>query len=150
PTLAADLRVFRAAGSVAFAARARGGATGESAPWYDRFYVGGLYTVRGYPSQSLSGPGGETRFWSASIELRAPIVGRPEEPRLAAIAFVDAGDAWSVDEAVSLNDVAVGIGWGIRLRVPWIGWLGVDAARPLSESPVHEGFHGNASIGMTF
>jgi outer membrane protein assembly factor BamA len=148
--LSADLRAYRSIGSVALAARARGGATGEAAPWYDRFYVGGLYTVRGYPSQSLAEPEGETRFWSASVELRAPISGRSPNPRLAGVLFLDAGDAWSDDASVTLNDVAVGAGWGLRLRVPWIGWLGVDVARPLSESRAHEAFHANASIGMTF
>jgi outer membrane protein assembly factor BamA len=150
PSLHADLRAYRGVGSAALAARLRGGATGGSAPWYDRFYLGGLYTVRGFPSQSLSAPEGETRFWSASAELRAPLVGSAANPRLAGVFFVDAGDSWRVDEAVTLNDVSVGAGYGLRLRVPWIGWLGLDVARPLTDSPVREAFHGNASIGMTF
>ena len=72
-------------------------------------------------------------------------------------ATIDKGDRDKVlnpgDEVVILAgtyDVSAGAGIGLRLRVPWIGWLGLDVARPLTDSPVREAFHGNASIGMTF
>jgi outer membrane protein insertion porin family len=150
PALTADVRAYRALGSVALALRARGGAMGPSAPWYDRFYVGGLYTARGFPSQALSDPAGETRFAAASLEVRGTLAGRDENPRLVGVLFIDAADAWSDDASVTLDGVSAGAGWGLRLRVPWVGWVGLDAGVPLTESPVREAFHGNASIGMTY
>jgi len=150
PVVTADFRAYRSAGPVAFAARVRGGWTVADTPWYDRFYVGGLYTVRGFPNQSISEPAGETRFWAASVEMRTPLVGDRANPRLTGIFFVDAADGWSDDNEPTADDVAVGAGYGLRLRVPWVGWLGVDVGIPLSDSPVEEAFHGNASIGMTF
>lgn len=145
----ADIRAYRAAGDLAFALRLRGGVVGHEAAFYDRFHLGGLYTVRGFPSQSLAQPAGDTRFWTASVEMRGPLVGRPDRPTLAGLLFVDAGDGWS-SGAPEISDVASSFGFGLRLRVPWIESFGVDLGVPLSESPVGESFHGNAALGWNF
>jgi len=150
PIVTADLRGYRALFGAAFTAWIRAGAATAVTPWYDRFYIGGLYTVRGFPSHSLSRPGGETRFCSVSIEMRSPLAGGRTNPRLAGILFVEAADGWSVDSVPKWEDVAASAGYGLRLRVPWLGWLGVDAGIPLTESPVKDAFNLNGSIGMTF
>ena len=150
PVVTADLRGYRSVGAVAMAARLRSGACGWAAPFYDRFYTGGLYTVRGFPSQSLSVPEGETRFWSASIEMRGALVGNRRNPRLAGLLFVDAADGWIDDAVVGFDDISVGAGYGLRLRVPWVGWIGLDVGIPLTKSPVEEAFNVNGSIGWTF
>ncbi len=147
--LSLDLRAYRAWLGGGLAVRLRGGLVGEAAAFYDRLYLGGLYTVRGFPSQSLSAPGGDTWLWSASCEFRAPLIGRPAAPRLAGVLFVDAGDSGR-DMRPVWRDVALGAGWGLRLRVAWIGWLGLDFGVPLTDSPVHDSFHAYASIGWTF
>jgi outer membrane protein assembly factor BamA len=131
------------------AARVRGEAVSPGAPFYDRYYAGGLYTVRGYPSQSLSPPQGNLNLGCGSFELRHAWVGPASNPRVTAIAFLDGAAGWSAS-APSPRDVAWGMGFGFRFRVPWLGQVGVDAARPLSVSPVREGFHLNSSLGWSF
>lgn len=145
-----DLRGYRALFGAAFAARLRGGYAGWDAPFYDRHYVGGLYTVRGYAEQSLTRPAGDTRFWSASVEMRAPLAGGREEPRVTGIVFIEAAQSWTDDEAPTWNDVAAAAGYGIRVRLPWVQWLGLDAGIPITDSPESEAFHLNGTIGMTF
>lgn len=145
----ADVRAYRAAGDLAFALRVRGGVVGNEAAFHDRFHLGGLYTVRGFPSQSLAPPAGDTRFWTASLEMRGPLVGRPDRPTLAGLLFVDAGDGWS-SGAPGIADAASSFGFGLRLRVPWVESFGVDLGVPLSGSPVGESFHGNAALGWNF
>ncbi len=130
-------------GAGVFGLRLRGGVIGESAPFYDRFYVGGLYTVRGFPSQSLTAPEGSTSFGSASLEYRAALIGRRDAPRLAGLLFVDGG----VTEG---DDPAAAAGFGVRLRVPWLQSLGLDFGIPITESPVEEAFHANLSLGWSF
>ncbi len=144
-----DLRLYRAALGGAFAARLRGSAVGAGAPFYDRLYLGGLYTVRGFPGQSLSDSAGDTWLWSGSLEWRAPLLGDPARPRLAGLLFLDAGDSGR-DSDPRLRDLAVGAGWGLRLRVGWLGWLGLDLATPLSHSPADEAVRAHASIGWAF
>lgn len=143
-----DLRAyvpFASGGQIAL--RARGGAVTKAAPFYARYYAGGLYTVRGYPSQSLTPPGGDLEVFTASIELRGPLAGDSLEPRLAAIAFLDTGVSWS--EGAARNGFT-GIGYGLRLRMPWLGYVGLDVGVPLDDSPIGESFHVNASLGWTF
>lgn len=140
--LTTDVRLFRAVKGAVFALRLRGGVVGDEAPFYDRFHLGGLYTVRGFPSQALTPPEGSTVFGCGSLELRAPLVGRAAEPRISGLLFVDVGH----DE----DDASAGMGFGVRVRVPWVESLGLDLGVPLTDGPIDEAFHGNASIGWSF
>ncbi len=144
-----DLRGYAPLGALSLSGRVRGGIIGSAAPFFDRYVLGGLYTVRGFPNQSLSEPRGETRFWTAGAEIRAPLLGPGAEPRVTAILFLDAGDGWS-GSATTWRDVAVGAGYGIRVRVPWLGHVGLDVGFPLTDSPVNESFQLNGSIGWTY
>jgi outer membrane protein assembly factor BamA len=144
-----DLRRYQSLLGGALAARIRAGAVGSDAAFHDRHYLGGLYSVRGFPSQSLSAPGGDTHYWSASCEYRAALVGHRANPRLAGVLFLDAGDSWTGGRP-TLRDAAFSAGYGLRLRVAWLGWLGLDFALPLSDSPVDDAFQAHASIGWTF
>lgn len=149
-TWQADARGYAALSpQVQFAARLRAGAVSAEAPFYERFYVGGLYTVRGYPSQSLSPPQGTLNLGAASFELRHVWVGTAEQPRVTAIAFLDGATGWN-RAAPSTRDISWGAGVGLRVRVPWFGQIGLDGARPLSRSPVPEAFHLNGSLGWAF
>jgi outer membrane protein assembly factor BamA len=144
-----DLRAYLPLrNGLALAVRTRLGAVTAHAPFYERFYLGGLYTVRGYASQSLSPPNGTRHLASASVELRAPLVGTADRPSLTAITFLDAGLGWNA--RARIEDGAAGFGWGVRARVPFLGQLGLDVGIPLSDSPRSESFHVNGVIGWTF
>ncbi len=124
---------------------------------FDRFFLGGLYTLRGYRFRSI-GPydstgdepiGGRT-FWFASAEYSIPII---ERLRLAA--FYDIGnvypDAYSFDTAgPDYGTYADNWGIGIRLNIPGMGPLRLDYAIPLT----HDRFVGDDgrfqfSVGYT-
>jgi outer membrane protein insertion porin family len=105
---------------------------------FDRFFLGGLYTLRGYKFRSV-GPydatgdepiGGRT-FWFASAEYSIPII---ERLRLAA--FYDIGnvypDAYSFETAgPDYGTYTDNWGLGIRLNIPGMGPLRLDYAIPL-------------------
>ena len=131
------------------AARVRAAAVSAAAPFYERLYLGGVYTLRGYPSQSLSPPAGNLRRWASSLELRSSWVGPPGDPRVTGILFADLG--WAGDTGLGNREgLKAGVGYGLRLRVPWIERLGLDVGVPLSESPFAESFHVNLSLGWTY
>jgi outer membrane protein assembly factor BamA len=144
-----DLRGYARLLRGVVALRLRADAVGDQAAFYDRLYLGGLYTVRGYPSQSLSRPAGDLWRWTASCEYRAPLLGETANPRLAGLLFIDVGAAGDGRDPYLAGAVA-GAGWGVRLRVPWLGWLGFDVGLPLSPSPLDDSFHVHGSIGWTF
>jgi outer membrane protein assembly factor BamA len=144
-----DLRGYRGLAGGVLAARLRLAAVGEKAAFYDRLYLGGMYTVRGFPTNALSAPGGDTWMWTASAELRGPIIGHGRSARLGGVLFIDTGASGCCGFA-PFDEVSAGAGFGMRLRFWWLGWLGLDVGFPLTESPVDEAFHVNATLGWSF
>lgn len=99
-----------------------------------RFYAGGSYSVRGYPTESL-GPqedlggslfatGGSTLL-VINEELRVPL-----HPRLLGVAFFDAGQAWASSRDFGTG-LATSVGLGVRALTP-LGVLRLDGALPLN------------------
>ncbi|MDD5718245.1 MAG: BamA/TamA family outer membrane protein [Candidatus Krumholzibacteria bacterium] len=147
--LQADVRSYRNAPGGALALRTRGAVVTERAPYYDRLYLGGMYSVRGFPTHSLSAPGGDTWLWSSSLEYRSRILGDARGTKLAGLLFVDAGAAGTFD-GDDCPGVAVGAGYGARLRVWWLDWIGIDVGFPLTRRPIDQRFQVTASIGWSF
>jgi len=148
PSASCDLRAYRPLGAGVLGLHGRAACVGENAPFYDRLYLGGLYTVRGFPSQSLTAPAGDEWLYNGTLEYRAPLLGDAAHPRVAGVLFLDAGQGGKAGEPS--GDIAVGIGWGFRVRLGWLGYLGTDIALPLTTSPVDESFHGHATLGWSF
>jgi outer membrane protein assembly factor BamA len=147
--LQADLRSYRSVPGGLLAARLRGAVVGDNAVFYDRLYLGGMYSVRGFPSHSLSAPDGDTWLWSGSLEHRSAILGDKARPRLAGVLFVDAGASGTFD-GDAFGGVSVGAGYGVRVRVWWLDWLGLDVGFPLTSRPLDERFQVTATIGWSF
>ena len=147
--LQADLRAYRQALGGVLAGRVRGALVGEHAAFYDRLYLGGMYTVRGFPSHSLSAPGGDTWLWSASLEHRSTILADARGTKLAGVLFADAGAAGRYGND-AFGGVSAGAGYGLRLRVRWLDWVGLDVGFPLTKRPLDQRFQVTASIGWSF
>lgn len=104
-------------------------------PIYERFYVGGANTVRGYRERRL-GPrdtgndepiGGES-YWITNFEETFPIY-----PNLIKGAvFFDAGMAFDTISDFGGTAPAYGTGVGVRIKTP-IGPVKLDAGYPLSK-----------------
>jgi len=150
PGLQTDLRAYREVPGGVLAGRFRGSWVGEQAAFYDRLYLGGMYTVRGFPTNSLSAPGGDSWLFSSSVEYRTRILGDSKGTKLAGVFFVDAGASGASDSEDPYKGVAVGAGYGLRLRVWWLDWIGIDVGFPVTERPLDMRFQITASIGWSF
>jgi len=150
PGIQADLRAYKEIPGGVFAARVRGSWVGEQAAFYDRLYLGGMYSVRGFSTNVLSAPGGDTWLFSSSLEYRSRILGDQKGTKLAGFFFLDAGASGASDSVDPYPGVAVGAGYGLRLRVWWLDWIGVDLGFPLTERPLDVRFQSTASIGWSF
>ena len=119
-------------------------------PLFDRYYLGGLYTLRGFryrkvgPTDELTQePIGGKTYWFTSAEYSVPII-----ERLRFAVFYDAGmtyaDAYSLTpyqykDGSTTGTYADNVGFGIRLNLP-IGPLRLDYGIPVT----HDKYAGHA------
>lgn len=128
--------------------------SGTSVPFYERFYLGGVYSLRGFryrevgPSEALLNntnspvyePVGGNTYWFASAEYSTPIM-----KQLRFAVFYDIGmvypGSFSFDPAPSsvagrdTGKFADNYGLGIRLNIPGLGPLRLDYGIPLTTPP---------------
>lgn len=136
-----------------------------SIPFYDRYYLGGQYTMRGFkyrdigPKQREAGiedtwePVGGCSYWMASLEYSIPVI---ERVRLAA--FYDIGMAYSnpfsfggTGNTATTSDpggYADNWGLGVRLNLP-IGPLRLDYGIPIN-TPLHASGSGQFQFGVGY
>jgi outer membrane protein insertion porin family len=103
----------------------------DNVPIYDRFFAGGLNSIRGYEFRKV-GPvdineeelGGNSLLLG-SIELDVPLF-----KRVNGAWFIDAGNVWRSSYGWNPFDINVSMGLGIRLDLP-IGVLQLDYGVPI-------------------
>jgi outer membrane protein insertion porin family len=108
-------------------------------PFYDRYYLGGMYTLRGFKYRRVSPresgfrePIGGDTYWFGSVEYSIPII-----QRLRLAVFYDIGSV-SVDPyRWNFNDFSDNYGVGIRLNLP-IGPLRLDYGIPIHADRYNE------------
>ena len=114
-----------------------------------RFFAGGAYSVRGYPTESLGpvsdlfGPLGGEALIVINQELRMAL-----PFALTGVAFFDAGNVWAEREDIGL-DLKSAIGLGLRWASP-IGILRVDVAGPLNRRPDDSAYQAYFGFGHVF
>jgi len=94
-------------------------------PIYDRFYLGGSDTIRGYVPGTEIGPvNGGTVMGVMNIEYKFPIVFNGGREFIQGIMFYDIGGSWKNYNDISLvlgserKNIRSGIGFGIKIMIP--------------------------------
>jgi outer membrane protein insertion porin family len=112
-------------------------------PFYDRWYLGGLYSLRGFKYHNIAPrdpdtanfhsdePVGGDTYWYASVEYSIPII-----DRLRFAMFYDMGQVSLQPYKYTFKDFDANVGLGIRLNLP-IGPLRLDYGIPV----VHDQFN---------
>lgn len=131
------------------------GMSGEDLPAFERFYVGGTSTVRGFKLRDI-GPGiGEGRFRRAlggesrfvlNNEVRYPLV---QQINLSGVAFIDAGNVYEESDDFNPTDLRYGTGLGVRLLSP-VGPIGIDYGLKIDRKPGEEIGEFHLSLGSQF
>ncbi|MCD6362725.1 MAG: BamA/TamA family outer membrane protein [Synergistetes bacterium] len=101
------------------ATRVRYGDSSGTVPYFEKYFLGGANTLRGYPRDYLFGD----KVFLANLELRVPL-----DKGLELVVFNDWGYAWKKDESLSFSDLKRGIGFGLRVRTPF-GVIRLDFGR---------------------
>lgn len=113
-------------------------------PIYERFYVGGAETVRGYKYRSEIGPAqGGKAMLVLNAEYKFPIVQEKKRTILQGAFFADAGGSWPSMNEFTLNfgpeetNLKAGVGFGIRFTTP-VFPLRLDWGYGLNHRPSEE------------
>ncbi len=131
------------------AARARWGTVSSSAPFYEKFYLGGPNSLRGYADRSLTPEGYAANIAQGSAELRFPLSRRSKNNRFSGVLFFDTGLGWNAPQKFDLDRLKSGIGYGLRVGLPIVGLLRVDFAYPLPANGNGD-VRVHVSLGHTF
>ncbi|MEF8941433.1 MAG: outer membrane protein assembly factor BamA [Desulfohalobiaceae bacterium] len=108
--------------------------TSEPVPDFERFYLGGINTVRGYDYQDIASEddagkkvGGYKQFYT-NTEISYPLI---KDMGLQFLVFFDAGNVWNKDEHPDDN-LYKSVGAGIRWNSP-MGPLRLEYGYPLDK-----------------
>ena len=121
---------------------------GGDVPFYDRYYLGGLYSLRGFKFRNISPreafdptapnvatePIGGDTYWFGSVEYSVPIFEKEGGVGLRVALFYDIGavDSGSYSFSTSYDD---NWGLGMRLNIPHLGPLRLDYGIPITTDP---------------
>ena len=128
-----DVRKYqRLVKNLVIAGRLKLGGISAIAPFYEKFYLGGPNSLRGYDDRSLSPVGGGERFFQGGLELRFPLTTKKfPEHFLTGVIFFDSGANLLEAENINSNNIKNGYGFGLRFKLPFIGLFRVDFAYPM-------------------
>lgn len=145
--------VYRQIGQVVLASAGRVGLAspfGSELLPTQRFFAGGGNTVRGYAQDGLGprGPFGTPLGGNALLvlnqEMRFPLVWR-----LGGVGFVDAGNVFRSVRDISLRELRVGTGFGLRIDSP-VGLVRVDYGLAVKRAPGEPRGRFFLSLGQAF
>lgn len=125
---------------------------GGDVPFYDRYYLGGLYSLRGYKFRNVSPreafnpaypdvknePIGGDSFYFGSLEYSIPILEKDNGLGVRIAAFYDVGSVGTGTTTFSgnFND---DWGLGFRLNIPHLGPLRLDYGIPITHDKYNGG-----------
>jgi len=122
----------------------------KTVPIYERFFGGGIGTIRGYKERTLGpkdpatgDPEGGKLIFAQNFEVLYPIF----EQILKGVVFFDIGNVW--DKWSDLSKLKKGAGLGVRVVVPLLNApIQLDYGFALDRDPGEE--KGRLHIGMSF
>ena len=125
----------------------------KQVPVFERYFMGGSNSVRGFEYRSIGPTVNGCNVGGNTMLLMTAEVSHPIWGPLRGAAFVDAGNAWENVYDLSFSGINVGIGYGIRLKLPMIkAPLKLDLAYPVvkNQGNVSYKLRVHFNVGFTF
>lgn len=150
--------VFRAQGRVGYI----GSVTGKPVPIFERFFLGGINSVRGYRSRTISPTRQVVSPDPASADYEFAVGGNKElifnfeivfpivpQLNVQGVVFFDAGNAYDDGKFFDVTQLKLSSGGGVRWNSP-LGPLRFEYAVPIDKKPYDQVTPFEFTIGTTF
>jgi outer membrane protein insertion porin family len=124
---------------------------GKEIPVTERFFMGGLYTLRGFEYRKVGPleddePVGGAKSLLLNMEATYPLI---RDANIKGVLFLDAGNVWADGENMDLGGLRYGAGFGFRWAAP-IGLLRLEWGFNLDPRPDEDQPGWEFSIGALF
>lgn len=124
---------------------------GDDIPVTERFFMGGLYTLRGFEYRKVGPledgePVGGAKSFLVNMEATYPLI---RDANIKGVLFLDAGNVWADEEKMDLDELRYGAGFGFRWAAP-IGLLRLEWGFNLDPRPEEDQPGWEFSIGALF
>jgi outer membrane protein insertion porin family len=137
--------------------------SGGDVPFYDRYYLGGLYSLRGFRYRNVSPreafnplypnvvnePIGGDSLLFGSLEYSVPILEKDNGLGVRVAAFFDGGEVGAKPYSFSGDNFDDDWGLGFRLNIPRLGPLRLDYGIPLTHDK-YNGGSGQFQFGVGY
>ena len=133
-------------GRLGYGLLGQGGVNGDELPLFERYFPGGIDTIRGFKSRTL-GPRESRKDIFGRVIATTPVGGNEEGIvnnevifpivqgiGLKGVLFVDAGNAYSADQGFTWDETRLSAGAGVRWLSP-IGPLRIELGKALRTKP---------------
>jgi outer membrane protein insertion porin family len=128
-------------------------------PFYDRYYLGGLYSLRGFKYRSISprephfgkvveDPIGGDSYWMGSVEYSLPIFEKDNGPGVRFATFYDVGNVGAQPYSFSGN-FDDNWGLGLHINIPKLGPLRLEYGIPIHHDQ-YNGKSGRFQFGVGY
>ena len=132
--------------------RIAGSSESDMVPLYERYFLGGGDSIRGFPYREISPVdddehfyGGQTMFLG-NIELTHPIY-----DFVRGAVFMDCGGVWKDPWSMDFNKFNIGLGYGLRVKLPQFpAPISLDLAYPILNRQDHVKSKLRLSFSMGF
>jgi len=126
--------------------------SGGDVPFYDRYYLGGLYSLRGFkfrnvaPRETPPFPGvvqdpiGGDTYWFASVDYSLPIFETDNGPGVRFVMFYDVGDVYEGPYSTANGNFDDNWGLGLHINIPKLGPLRLEYGIPIH----HDQYNGKS------
>ncbi len=105
----------------------------DTVPIFERYFLGGGDSLRGFPYREVSPVDSNGHnIGGQSMLLVTGEVTHPIWNFIRGAAFVDVGNVWANSYCFTLNKINIGVGYGLRIKVPYINApIRLDLAYPV-------------------
>jgi outer membrane protein insertion porin family len=129
-------------------------------PFYDRYYLGGLYSLRGFKYRNVSpreapfdkvveDPIGGDTYWFGSVEYSLPIFEKDNGPGVRFALFYDVGAVYEKAYSVSGGNFDDNWGLGLHINIPKLGPLRLEYGVPIHHDQ-YNGKSGRFQFGVGY